>query len=53
MSNSEIQKAPDGQSHFQDTLERSARCYRAMTCSPVMGRKVGDILQILGGGLIP
>jgi hypothetical protein len=35
------------------TLERSARCYRAMTCSPVMGRKVGDILQILGGGLIP
>jgi hypothetical protein len=25
----------------------------AMTCSPVMDRKVGDILQILGGGLIP
>jgi hypothetical protein len=34
-------------------LERSARCYRAMTCSLVMGRKVRDILQILGGGLIP
>jgi hypothetical protein len=34
-------------------LERSTQRYHAMTCSLVMGRKVGDILQILGGGLIP
>jgi hypothetical protein len=27
------------------TLERLAWCCRAMTCSPVIGRKVVDILQ--------
>jgi hypothetical protein len=40
-------------SYIRKLLERPARCYRAMTCSPAMGSKVGDILQILGGGLIP
>jgi hypothetical protein len=35
------------------SLKRPARRYCGMTCSPVMGRKVEDILQILGGGLIP
>jgi hypothetical protein len=36
-----------------NVLERPVWRYRAMTCSLVIGSKVGDILQILGGRLIP